>query len=155
MGESHETIQSSPYRNLILFGGPVIAYALLIFFLSSLQNFGREVQFFWGFDKIVHFVEYFFFGALICRWFSAMGLIRKRGMALILTIMIGTGYALSDEWHQAFVPGRDASLWDVLFDSVGAAAGAAIYRRLRLTVFDEAKKQWGGNLFEKRTDHHD
>jgi VanZ family protein len=32
-------------------------------------------------------------------------------------------YAASDEIHQAFVPSRQGSLWDVLLDSVGAALG--------------------------------
>ena len=32
-------------------------------------------------------------------------------------------FAVSDEWHQAFVPGRQGSPWDVLIDSIGAAAG--------------------------------
>jgi len=146
MGECRETIQERPHRNLLIFGGPVLAYALLIFFLSSLQSFGHEVQFFRGFDKMVHFVEYFFFGGLICRWFTVMGGTRKRRMAFILTILIGTGYALSDEWHQSFVPGRDASLWDVLFDAMGVAAGAATYRRLRGKAFDLEKEAGGRGL---------
>lgn len=39
-------------------------------------------------------------------------------------------YAASDEWHQAFVPGRGASPWDVLIDSAGALAGALLWRLL-------------------------
>ncbi|HHW02492.1 MAG TPA: VanZ family protein [Thermoanaerobacterales bacterium] len=31
-----------------------------------------------------------------------------------------TLYAFSDEWHQAFVPGRSASIRDVILDSAGA-----------------------------------
>jgi VanZ family protein len=30
-------------------------------------------------------------------------------------------YAISDEWHQSFVPGREASYKDVLLDSLSAA----------------------------------
>ncbi len=33
------------------------------------------------------------------------------------------GFAITDEWHQMFVPGRQGSPWDVLIDSLGAAAG--------------------------------
>jgi VanZ family protein len=32
-------------------------------------------------------------------------------------------YAVTDEIHQAFVPSRGASPWDVLLDTAGAAAG--------------------------------
>jgi VanZ family protein len=39
-------------------------------------------------------------------------------------------YAASDELHQAFVPGRGASPWDVLLDSAGALAGALLQRLL-------------------------
>lgn len=44
------------------------------------------------------------------------------------------GYALLDEWHQSFVPGRDPSGTDVAADVVGAAAGvlfATVLRRAR------------------------
>ncbi len=35
--------------------------------------------------------------------------------------------AISDEWHQSFIPGRDASIWDVLSDAVGVAAAVFTY----------------------------
>ena len=39
-----------------------------------------------------------------------------------LVILLGTlAYALFDEWHQSWVPGRHASLGDVLTDLTGAA----------------------------------
>jgi len=41
----------------------------------------------------------------------------KRWLAWVLAIP----YALTDEFHQKFVPGRHASIWDVLiFDNIGA-----------------------------------
>jgi VanZ family protein len=47
---------------------------------------------------------------------------REAGIALAIA---GT-YAISDEFHQAFVPSRTASAWDVLLDVCGAAAGLAV-----------------------------
>jgi VanZ family protein len=41
----------------------------------------------------------------------------KAGLALILVAL----YAASDEIHQSFVPSREASVWDVLLDTTGAA----------------------------------
>lgn len=35
-------------------------------------------------------------------------------------------YALSDEWHQSFVPGRTPSLLDVGIDTLGAVGGLAL-----------------------------
>jgi hypothetical protein len=34
---------------------------------------------------------------------------------------------ISDEWHQSFVPGRDASAWDVLADMIGFGIAAAAF----------------------------
>ncbi len=39
-------------------------------------------------------------------------------------------YAASDEFHQSFVPSRDASAWDALLDVVGATAGMLVLWRL-------------------------
>jgi len=127
MDERHEPIQQSCFRRSFLYGGPVLAYAALIFFLSSLSGFPVEVQSFFGFDKIAHIVEYYLLGCLLYRWVTSTDRYRRRRYALLITILIGTCYALSDEWHQSFVPGRDASLFDALFDAVGVGMGAATY----------------------------
>lgn len=42
-------------------------------------------------------------------------------LALLLTAL----YAASDEFHQLFVPSREASVWDVLLDSTGGALALA------------------------------
>ncbi len=52
----------------------------------------------------------------------------------MMTLLIGTGYAISDEWHQSFVPGRDASAWDVFFDMAGNGMGGAIYPFVRRSI---------------------
>jgi VanZ family protein len=40
----------------------------------------------------------------------------RRWIAVALAFL----YALSDEFHQSFIPGRRASLWDVGIDGLGA-----------------------------------
>lgn len=45
-------------------------------------------------------------------------------------IGITTAYGVLDEFHQSFVPGRDASVLDVLADFVGAALAVLIIPRL-------------------------
>ncbi|WP_243096886.1 VanZ family protein [Thermohalobacter berrensis] len=39
-------------------------------------------------------------------------------------------YAISDEVHQLFVPGRDAQITDVMIDSAGAFIGIGMYHGL-------------------------
>jgi VanZ family protein len=45
--------------------------------------------------------------------------------ALGLTLL----YAVSDEWHQTFIPGRNGQLADVLVDSAGAVFAFIVLRR--------------------------
>lgn len=111
----------------LYFGAPAAAYAALIFFLSSQSKFSEELPSFFGLDKIIHCVEYFIFGALLYRWMASSKPLSTRRAALTATILAGVLYALTDEWHQSFVPGRDASLWDWLFDSFGVFAASFAY----------------------------
>jgi VanZ family protein len=62
--------------------------------------------------KAAHFTEY---GILF--WLLARGPMAKRPY---LALMLCVVYALTDEGHQVFVPGRTASLYDVALDSTGA-----------------------------------
>lgn len=120
-------IKQSPFFHRLYYGGPAFVYAGLIFFLSSLSRFPEEVPAFFGFDKIAHFVEYFIFGWLLYRWFSSPDRVWGRRGVLLMTLLVGIGYAVGDEWHQSFVPGRDASVFDALFDAAGIAVAAATY----------------------------
>ena len=47
------------------------------------------------------------------------------------------GFAITDELHQVFVPGRQGSVWDVVIDSLGAAAGLFV-----LWLLGRWRKQW-------------
>jgi VanZ family protein len=130
MSHPYEPLPRDGFRRLVFYGGPAIAYAALIYFLSSLSRFGDEIQIFSFQDKVAHFLEYLLFGVLICRWFSAGTPEGGKNRALMMAMGVGLCYGLSDEWHQSFVPGRDASLWDALFDALGVVAGTSAYRWL-------------------------
>ncbi len=44
---------------------------------------------------------------------------------------MAAGWAILDEWHQTFVPGRVGAVTDVLVDSVGVLLGSALFVALR------------------------
>ncbi|MEK4530976.1 VanZ family protein [Solibacillus sp. FSL K6-1554] len=71
--------------------------------------------------KNAHFIIYFFLGIFI------LGALRKNGINRIrsiwLALFVCIIYAVSDEFHQLFVPGRGAQVKDVLIDCAGAAFG--------------------------------
>ena len=111
---------------VILAWAPVGLYALLIFFFSALpgQNIPRP---FAGADKLYHLLEYGLLALLLMRAWARMGRY-SRIQALLATIFVVMLYALMDEFHQFFVPGRYASLLDWVADLAGGVLGGVLYR---------------------------
>jgi len=85
-------------------------------------------------DWLLHAVEYGLLGLLMGR-----GVARSRwggggpgaGFAVVgLCAILGA----LDEYHQSFIPGRDASARDVLFDAAGAAVGTTLHALARRRI---------------------
>jgi VanZ family protein len=115
-----------PPRRLDLWAPPLVLMGL-IFVLSDqpsldtglglIDTIGR---------KLVHFGEY----ALLCfLWWRVFshGLPGRR--AILLAFLVTSAYAITDEYHQAFVDGRHGTPLDWAIDSAGAALMA--HRLLR------------------------
>lgn len=65
-----------------------------------------------------HFTEYAILGGLLVLVFRD---IREEGVWL--PWLAGTLYALTDEWHQSFSPGRVCDMMDVFIDACGVLFG--------------------------------
>ena len=102
--------------------GPVLAWAALIFALSSVPDLGTGLGT-WDLvlRKLAHAGEYAILGVLLLR----------ATRRLPLSFVVGVAYAISDELHQRTVEGRVGSPLDVLIDTVGIAIGLLLWRRLR------------------------
>jgi len=102
--------------------GPLLAYVVLIFYLSSLSQIPWAAAYP---DYVEHSTEYLGLAVLMARALNN-GLRRPvRARTLLLSFLLCVGYAISDEVHQKFVPNRFADVTDVLSDAVGAGAGLA------------------------------
>jgi VanZ family protein len=75
-------------------------------------------------DKLEHFGEYAVLGALLVRAIGGLRGTTQAARVVILAIVIGAIFGLTDEGHQYFVPGRDSDWHDALADAIGASAGA-------------------------------
>jgi len=72
------------------------------------------------------------FGLVQYLWLRGFTLNGKAGPAYVaLSFFITLGYGALDELHQYFVPGRYASLLDVLLDGCGAVLGVLGFWLLR------------------------
>jgi VanZ family protein len=102
-----------------------LAYAALIFHLSSQPAPDLPIlRVPWG-DKWVHLGEFFLFGLLTFKTFEP-----RSPRAWALGFVVALAYAASDEIHQLYVPTRTASLLDWGTDALGIFAGALVYRWL-------------------------
>ena len=103
---------------------PPVALMALIYFLSSRPhlNTGLGEPDLIG-RKIVHMVEY---GVLFLLWLRAFGWRTPVAAAAIVI-----AYAVTDEIHQASVPGRHGKPHDVLIDAVGVALAWVLLRAAR------------------------
>ncbi|MFC2099416.1 VanZ family protein [Candidatus Bipolaricaulota bacterium] len=73
-----------------------------------------------GADKLFHAAEFAVFALLAWKAFR-----RRLAPALLATLL----FAALDEFHQSFVPTRDASVLDGLADAVGAVLALVVARR--------------------------
>ena len=101
-----------------------ICYMLLITFLShvpqeNIPNLGPD-----KIDIPFHFVEYSFLGFLLFRSISLEESLFFN--SFYGSLLIGMSFAILDEFHQSFVPGRHMSSIDMLFDSIGILFGTMI-----------------------------
>ena len=70
-----------------------------------------------------HLGEYFVLGALL---YVALRVDLEPRRALILAVALASGYGMTDEFHQRFVPMRTPDVADWAIDTLGASLGAAL-----------------------------
>jgi len=120
--------------------GPVVVWALLIFIgsgdLLSAEHTSVLVRFAkWLFPSLTptslawfhfsvrkagHLTEYAILAALAARAFRNSSDQFKSVHWFKFALLLAVTYALTDEFHQSFVPSRAASIQDTLIDSAGA-----------------------------------
>jgi len=101
-------------RHKFTLWAPVVVWAAVIFGLSSIPSLSTGLG---TWDELLrkgaHLTEYAVLGMLLLR---AVG-------SLLPAFAAGIAYAVTDEIHQHFVPGRHSSPFDVAFDACGLALG--------------------------------
>ncbi len=76
--------------------------------------------------KAAHLAEYGILGILLFRSFRA----ERRDWDYrwsLAAVAIAAAVACLDEWHQAFIPSRTASPYDVLIDTIGATLAQVLF----------------------------
>jgi VanZ family protein len=103
---------------------PALIFYLLVFLFSS-QDLGIRFNGGW-LDKIPHAFEFALLAFLLAiGFFNSLGASAQTKAAV--TFLTGLLLAILDEFHQSFVPGRIASVRDILADAAGVVCGILVY----------------------------
>jgi len=117
--ESTETNHLSMSVSQMMIGNKAIGSTEISDSSETLEWFNTIIR------ECAHFFLYFVLGIL------AVNAVRRTGMRSIkgfyLSASICFAYAISDEVHQIYVPGRYSSIKDILIDILGAIMGIGIY----------------------------
>lgn len=139
--------------------GPLLAWMAFIFFAStggfSGSNTSRIIRplLLWLFPaisedqiyqvhfltrKMAHFMEYALLAILAARAFSTSSRLTLRRRWFLVSLLLVVVYALSDEYHQSFVPSRGASIYDSFIDMAGGLTALLFYAWRKARMRDES-----------------
>jgi VanZ family protein len=140
-------------KRILLNWLPVLLWAAIIFLFSANPDPYRFLPAAWRsavplptvsdsslaewIGQLMHFIEYLVLAFLISRaLYKTSGASTKIPALVILISML---FALSDEIHQLFVPGRAFQVIDLFIDFLGSLFGVYIYSRLKIKPQREKK----------------
>lgn len=112
----------------------VFILAVIIFYISSLTFAPGKPS--WNLNSIFyHFIVFFWFA-----FFLLIAFIQgKRKNLFLPAILIALFYAVLDEFHQLFVPGRACAFSDFMIDSSGIFLAGLIYLISLVNLHDFSK----------------
>ncbi len=104
--------------NFVRYQLPVYLWAAIIFVESSIP--GHKIpQTPFGTDKVVHAGIFFILCWLVNRALKHQTVELVSKMSLFLAIVVTILYGFADEFHQLYVPGRSADIFDMAADALG------------------------------------
>lgn len=115
-------------RRFLFYQAPALAFTAFTFYLSAQSSPpGADL----GPDYVGHFLEFAVLTWLWWRAFAQWSATSRRAPWLALGFVCI--YAVFDEWHQSWVPGRSSELRDWMVDAAAAVVvtGLCQYRALR------------------------
>lgn len=112
---------------------PATAWMALIFAMSSAEQFPQPLGLSTFLLSIAaHLILYGVLALLLLVAFAQS--LRPSRSSMLAAVAIASVYGISDEFHQSFVPGRDASVFDLLVNTVGATIAVVVWSFRRSAI---------------------
>lgn len=123
-------VQFKELRNVVVFHGPLVLWMGVIFYLSAQKGSQEQYYDLWMFmlRKGAHIAEY-----IILYFFWVRSLKKTMvdsGLVWLYAAIFSFAFALSDEFHQLFVYGREGKISDVAIDLVGIIIGFLAMKKI-------------------------
>ena len=88
--------------------------------------------------KMAHYSIYAIGGILLYNYIRTLNSITKK--AILISILVGIIYAITDELHQYFMNGRSAQITDVIIDSLGIFTGVILMYKIQKNLYNKNSK---------------
>lgn len=110
----------------------VVLWSAVIFFFSSIPHLKIEQLGVLDFilRKLAHVTEYMILSVLYYRAFVISTRLESKRV-IFYSIILSILYAVSDEFHQHFVPGRCFMVSDIIIDTVGVITGIVLAHKYK------------------------
>lgn len=103
---------------------PPVFWAAVILVGTSWPSISVGPDDLFGLDKLIHFSMYGVLAVLVMRARRSQTSLWVAALVLVALSAFGA----ADEWHQGFIEGRSASLYDWIADTLGTAVGILVAR---------------------------
>lgn len=115
-------------------------WGVLIFTLSSIPNLNPQTPEIEEIDKLAHFVEYLIFAGLV---FKSVNQQRHKYFLPLMLL-----FAVVDELHQKFIPGREVEIADLGVNFIGILCGW-IWKEEKMQLFRRKREEGLTTIYEK------
>jgi len=103
----------------------------IVLYFTNLVNLTIDVEILsFLIRKTAHFFLYFILGILTLNVIIQYQIYQNHKKQITLAILFCIFYAITDEIHQIFVPGRSGEIIDVLIDSLGSISGIYLWLKV-------------------------
>ena len=112
---------------------PAWLWGLFILVMTSYPKIEIPQTGFMPMDKLLHAGVYFIFTVLVSRALSHYQN-RELGQHILVSTLITVGFALFDEIHQIFIPGRHGDIADAAADIVGILIAQVVFVKVIVPI---------------------
>jgi VanZ family protein len=109
---------------------PSLVILVGIFIISDQPRVELPEMNIWQMDKFLHVIAYFVLGCTLAMAVEGNFKGSSQKAKIWMVVIIGALYAIEDEFHQSFVPGRSSDIFDILADFIGIGLSVLLFNKI-------------------------